>query len=119
MVNAASSPRFRRTGHDPYLLDLLGLTGAYSERDLESAFVVEASSQLQENSPSCETLDYHWLSGARGNVDQATHSKIIPFIRGIADDVLRDLFKRCKYPEVILTTCVTRLLDGLKGADGR
>jgi type I restriction enzyme M protein len=35
-------------------------------------------------------------------VDQATHNKIVSFIWGIADDVLRDLFKRGKYPNVIL-----------------
>jgi type I restriction enzyme M protein len=35
-------------------------------------------------------------------MDQATHNKIISFIWGIADDVLRDLFKRGKYPDVIL-----------------
>jgi hypothetical protein len=29
-------------------------------------------------------------------MDQATHSKIVSFIWGIADDVLRDLFKRGK-----------------------
>jgi hypothetical protein len=27
-------------------------------------------------------------------MDQATHNKIVSFIRGIADDLLRDLFKR-------------------------
>lgn len=35
-------------------------------------------------------------------MDQATHNKIVSFIWGIADDVLRDLFKRGKYPDVIL-----------------
>jgi type I restriction enzyme M protein len=30
-------------------------------------------------------------------MDQATHNKIVSFIWGIADDVLRDLFKRGKY----------------------
>ena len=34
-------------------------------------------------------------------MDQATHNKIVSFIWGIADDVLRDLFKRGKYPDVI------------------
>ncbi len=33
---------------DPYLLDLLGLTGAYSERDLESAILREIEGVLQE-----------------------------------------------------------------------
>jgi type I restriction-modification system DNA methylase subunit len=35
-------------------------------------------------------------------MDQATRNKIVAFIRSIADDVLRDLFKRGTYPDVIL-----------------
>jgi len=46
-------------------------------------------------------------------MDQATHNKIISFIWGIADDVLRDLFKRGKYPDVILPMCVLRRLDAV------
>ena len=46
-------------------------------------------------------------------MDQATHSKIVSFIWGIADDVLRDLFKRGKYPDVILPMCVLRRLDAV------
>src|ERR1022692_1198227 len=46
-------------------------------------------------------------------MDQATHSKIISFLWGIADDVLRDLFKRGKYPDVILPMCVLRRLDAV------
>jgi type I restriction enzyme M protein len=46
-------------------------------------------------------------------MDQATHNKIISFIWGIADDVLRDLFKRGKYPDVILPMCVIRRLDAV------
>lgn len=38
-------------------------------------------------------------------MDQATHNKVFSFIWGIADDVLRDLFKRGKYPDVILPMC--------------
>ena len=38
-------------------------------------------------------------SGTMRFMDQATHNKIVSFIWGIADDVLRDLFKRGKYPE--------------------
>jgi type I restriction enzyme M protein len=34
-------------------------------------------------------------------MDQSTHNKIVAFIRATADDVLRDLFKRGKYPDVI------------------
>jgi type I restriction enzyme M protein len=46
-------------------------------------------------------------------VDQAAHNKIVSFIWGIADDVLRDLFKRGKYPDVILPMCVLRRLDAV------
>ncbi len=46
-------------------------------------------------------------------MDQATHSKIVSFIWGIADDVLRDLFKRGKYPDVILPMCVIRRMDAV------
>jgi type I restriction enzyme M protein len=46
-------------------------------------------------------------------VDQATHNKIVSFIWGIADDVLRDLFRRGKYPDVILPMCVIRRMDAV------
>ena len=46
-------------------------------------------------------------------MDQATHNRIVSFIWSIADDVLRDLFKRGKYPDVILPMCVLRRLDAL------
>jgi len=46
-------------------------------------------------------------------LDQATHNKIVSFIWGIADDVLRDLFKRGKYPDVILPMCVVRRMDAV------
>jgi type I restriction enzyme M protein len=46
-------------------------------------------------------------------MDQGTHNKIVSFIWGIADDVLRDLFKRGKYPDVILPMCVLRRLDAV------
>lgn len=46
-------------------------------------------------------------------MDQATHNKIVSFIWGIADDVLRDLFKRGKYPDVILPMCVLRRMDSV------
>jgi len=38
---------------------------------------------------------------------------IANFIWGIADDVLRDLFKRGKYPDVILPMCVLRRMDAV------
>ena len=46
-------------------------------------------------------------------MDQATHNKIVSFIWGIADDVLRDLFRRGKYLDVILLMCVLRRLDAV------
>jgi len=46
-------------------------------------------------------------------MDQATHIRIVSFLWGIADDVLRDLFKRGKYPDVILPMCVLRRLDAV------
>jgi len=46
-------------------------------------------------------------------MDQATHNKIVSFLWGIADDVLRDLFKRGKYPDVILPMCVIRRMDAV------
>ena len=52
-------------------------------------------------------------SAAGTNMDQATHNKIVSFLWGIADDVLRDLFKRGKYPDVILPMCVLRRLDAV------
>ncbi len=50
---------------------------------------------------------------AKNNMDQASHNKIISFIWGIADDVLRDLFVRGKYRDVILPMCVLRRLDAV------
>ena len=46
-------------------------------------------------------------------MDTVTTSKIASFIWGITDDVLRDLFKRGKYPDVILPMCVIRRLDAV------
>jgi len=55
----------------------------------------------------------HGEEGNNGLVDQATHNKIVSFIWGIADDVLRDLFRRGKYPDVILPMCVIRRMDAV------
>ncbi|MEP7297669.1 MAG: type I restriction-modification system subunit M N-terminal domain-containing protein [Burkholderiales bacterium] len=46
-------------------------------------------------------------------MDQATHNKIVSFTWGIADDVLRDLFRRGKYPDVILPMYVLRRMDAV------
>jgi type I restriction-modification system DNA methylase subunit len=40
-------------------------------------------------------------------------TSIVSFIWGIADDVLRDLFRRGKYPDVILPMCVLRRMDAV------
>ena len=46
-------------------------------------------------------------------MDQSTHSSIVNFIWGIADDVLRDLYVRGKYRDVILPMTVLRRLDAV------
>ena len=46
-------------------------------------------------------------------MEQATHSAIVSFIWGIADDVLRDVYVRGKYRDVILPMTVIRRLDCL------
>jgi type I restriction enzyme M protein len=53
------------------------------------------------------------VNAQRQPMDQATHNRIVSFLWGIADDVLRDLFKRGKYPDVILPMCVLRRLDAV------
>jgi type I restriction enzyme M protein len=46
-------------------------------------------------------------------MDQSQLNWIANFIWGIADDVLRDLYVRGKYRDVILPMTVLRRLDGL------
>jgi hypothetical protein len=46
-------------------------------------------------------------------VNDAQHSAIVSFIWGIADDVLRDLYVRGKYRDVILPMTVLRRLDAV------
>lgn len=46
-------------------------------------------------------------------VDQAQHNAIAGFIWGVADDVLRDLYVRGKYRDVILPMMVLRRLDAV------
>lgn len=46
-------------------------------------------------------------------MDLVTHKRIVSFIWGIANDVLRDLFKRGKYSDVILPMCVIRRMDAV------
>src|SRR5256712_6173852 len=46
-------------------------------------------------------------------MDQAQHNAIANFIWNIADDVLRDVYVRGKYRDVILPMTVVRRLDGV------
>ena len=46
-------------------------------------------------------------------MDHALHTRIVSFIWGIADDVLRDLYVRGKYRDVILPMTVLRRLDAV------
>lgn len=46
-------------------------------------------------------------------MSHSQHNKIVNFIWGIADDVLRDVFVRGKYRDVILPFTVLRRLDVL------
>jgi type I restriction enzyme M protein len=49
----------------------------------------------------------------KATVSSPSHSKIASFIWGIADDVLRDLYVRGKYRDVILPFTVLRRLDSV------
>lgn len=46
-------------------------------------------------------------------MNQKVHNQIVSFIWGIADDVLRDVFVRGKYRDIILPFTVLRRLDVL------
>src|SRR5438045_9743785 len=46
-------------------------------------------------------------------MDPAQHNQLVNFIWGIADDVLRDLYVRGKYRDVILPMTVLRRLDAV------
>ena len=46
-------------------------------------------------------------------MDSATHNAIVNFVWGIADDVLRDLYVRGKYRDVVLPMTVLRRLDAV------
>lgn len=47
------------------------------------------------------------------DMDHATHNAIVNFICGIADDVLRDVYVRGRYRDVILPMTVIRRLDAV------
>ena len=53
------------------------------------------------------------LVGVKASMDVTQHSNIVSFIWGIADDVLRDLYVRGKYRDVILPMTVLRRLDAV------
>ena len=46
-------------------------------------------------------------------MDQKVHNQIVSFIWSIADDVLRDVFTRGKYRDIIIPFTVLRRLDAL------
>ena len=46
-------------------------------------------------------------------MNQAVHQQIVSLIWGVADDVLRDLYNRGKYRDVILPMTVLRRLDAV------
>jgi len=46
-------------------------------------------------------------------MNNKSHNQIVSFIWGIADDVLRDVFVRGKYRDIILPFTVLRRLDAL------
>ena len=46
-------------------------------------------------------------------MNTSTHQRLVSFIWGIADDVLRDLYVRGKYRDVILPMVVLRRLDSV------
>ena len=46
-------------------------------------------------------------------MDNSTHNKIVGFIWSVADDLLRDVYQRGKYRDVILPMFVLRRLDAL------
>jgi type I restriction enzyme M protein len=46
-------------------------------------------------------------------MNQKVHNQIVSFIWSIADDVLRDVFVRGKYRDIILPFTVLRRLDAL------
>src|SRR3954453_23696159 len=52
-------------------------------------------------------------------MDAAQYTRIVSFIWGIADDVLRDLYVRGKYRDVVLPMTVLRRLDAVLGPSKR
>src|SRR6266478_9279813 len=78
---------------------------------MKSAIAVPKVVESQTKSSTDKTVSRRSAPGT--NMDQAAHNKIVSFLWGIADDVLRDLFKRGKYPDVILPMCVLRRLDAV------
>src|SRR6185436_20109447 len=61
---------------------------------------------------SCDGISREFLEGENG-MSNVGLNWIVNFIWGIADDVLRDLYVRGKYRDVILPMTVLRRLDAL------
>src|SRR4051812_20919530 len=55
------------------------------------------------------------VAGDTKPMDSATHNAIVNFVWGIADDVLRDLYLRGKYRDVIPPMTILRRLDAVPG----
>jgi hypothetical protein len=58
----------------------------------------------RDGSTSTPTAGQH-VKEEQAKVNSATQGKIVSFIWGIADDILRDLYVRGKYRDVILLHC--------------
>ena len=105
----------------PDIVTPAGSSPASAGQAIPRAFVVTSPTPSPLPQPSKALGDGHAGTSSHRDgaalrsltVDQAVHNKIVSFIWGIADDVLRDLFVRGKYRDVILPMCVLRRLDAV------
>ena len=67
---------------------------AQTYKQFQSLFLRPLHSLYWEMKPA---IMHAYFFRKKAVMDQAIHNKIVSFIWGIADDVLRDLFKRGKY----------------------
>ncbi len=76
-----------------------------------------AACQRRRRPRDAETLraNARWAT-EQATLEQALHNRIVSFIWGIADEVLRDLFQRGKYPDVTISAR-TNTPDHKWGAD--
>lgn len=76
----------------------------------EAALVEEYLEELEEF--VIKHTDFRKKLKSAG-MNQTQHNQIVNFIWGIADDVLRDVYTRGKYRDIILPFTVLRRLDTL------